>query len=72
MMGAWAIFVFFLLRPASGRPYGTIIREVGLLRQIVAAEEDFQTLEKSGKAHTTASGEKTEKETKPRKRFAKG
>lgn len=71
MMGAWAIFVFFLLRPASGRPYGTIIREVGLLRQIADAEEDFQTLEKSGKAHT-ASGEKSEKTSKPRKRFAKG
>ena len=35
MMTGWTIFTFFLLRPSAGRPYGTIIREVDLLRQIV-------------------------------------
>ncbi len=68
MMVAWALFVIFLLRPSSARPYGTIIREVDLLQQIVKAEENLQTLEKTGEAHTLS----TEKKRKPRKRFAKG
>ena len=35
MMSGWMIFIFFLLRPESDKPYGTIIREVELLRHIV-------------------------------------
>lgn len=51
MMGAWSIFIFFLIRPESSRPYGTIIREVDLLRQIAHAEENLHSLESTGQAH---------------------
>lgn len=68
MMVAWALFVIFLLRPSSARPYGTIIREVDLLQQIVKAEENLHAIEKTGDSHTLSR----ERGGKPRKRFAKG
>ena len=46
MMCGWGVFVFFMIRPEASKPYGTIIREVDLLRQIVDAEEKLQTLER--------------------------
>jgi hypothetical protein len=50
MMAAWSIFVFFLMRPSTSRPYGAIIREVDLLKQIAEAEQDLHSLEKTGQA----------------------
>jgi RsiW-degrading membrane proteinase PrsW (M82 family) len=72
LMIVWSFFVFFLMRPESGRPYGTIIREVDLLRQIVDAESDLKMLEKTGEAHTMAAAFSPRKARKYRKRFAKG
>lgn len=71
MMSAWSIFIVFLLRPSSGRPYGTIIREVDLLRQIVQAEEDLETLERSGGARGLFTLPLNWKSQKFLKRFAK-
>lgn len=50
MMAAWSIFVFFLMRPSTSRPYGAIIREVDLLKQIAEAKEDLHSLERTGQA----------------------
>ena len=73
MMTAWSIFIFFLIRPASSRPYGTIIREVDLLKQIAEAEQDLHSLEKTGKARTVAPVLPPQsKLVKFLKRFAKG
>ncbi len=48
MMASWMMFIFFLLRPESNKPYGTIIREVDLLRRIVEEEKQLVAIEKSG------------------------
>jgi RsiW-degrading membrane proteinase PrsW (M82 family) len=73
MMSAWAIFIFFLMRPSAARPYGTIIREVDLLKQIAEAEDDLQSLEKTGEARTIAPVLLPQsKLVKFLKRFAKG
>lgn len=47
MMAGWMMFIFFLLRPESDKPYGTIIREVELLRHIVDEEKQLVAIEKS-------------------------
>lgn len=41
------MFIFFLLRPESNKPYGTIIREVELLRRIMNEERELAAMEKS-------------------------
>ncbi len=46
MMACWMMFIFFLLRPESNKPYGTIIREVELLRNIVEEEKQLAAIEK--------------------------
>ncbi len=43
----WGILVAFLLRPESNRPYGIMLRQFDLLRQIAEAKEDLEDLEES-------------------------
>lgn len=45
MMAAWCFLGYYLLRPETKRPYGTLIREVDLMRQIAEAQEDLEELE---------------------------
>lgn len=73
MMFSWSVFACLLIRPAASRPYGTIIREVDLLKQIAEAEQDLHSLEKTGQSHSVAP--MLVPETRIRKflkRFAKG
>jgi hypothetical protein len=42
------------MRPSTSRPYGAIIREVDLLKQIAEAEQDLHSLEKTGQARQMA------------------
>lgn len=51
MMSGWMMFVFFLLRPETNKPYGTIIREVELLRRIISEEKQLVAMEKSRDIH---------------------
>ncbi len=71
MMLGWGIFIFFLIRPESEKPYGTIIREVDLLRQIVEAEQSLESIEKSGATHVSSIVPKEKKILKILKLFAK-
>ncbi len=71
MMFGWTIFIFFLLRPSAGKPYGTIIREVDLLRQIVEAEHDLEEIERSGEARKIPNVTHEKKIKKLLKQFAK-
>ena len=71
MMLGWVIFMVFLLRPESGKQYGTIIREVDLLRQIVEAEQDLESLEKTRKTQVLPIKVTENKILKILKRFAK-
>jgi len=70
-MIGWAIFIFFLLRPESNKPYGTIIREVDLLRHIIEEEKQFAAIEKSGGSHILPIKATESKILKILKRFAK-
>ena len=71
MMAGWMMFIFFLLRPESDKPYGTIIREVELLRHIVDEEKQLVAIEKSGDSHTLPIKATEGKILKILKRFAK-
>lgn len=71
MMVIWTMFIAFLLHPSTGRHYGAIIHEVDLLRQIINAESDLETIEKSGKARSMPDIVKGKKIKKILKQFAK-
>ena len=71
MMSVWTLFVFYLIRPASGRPYGTLIRKVDLLRQIVEAEESLDDLQKQTEPSHVSTMPQKPKTRKSTKRFAK-
>lgn len=71
MMTGWIIFIFVLLRPESNKPYGTIIREVYLLRNILEDERQLDAIEKSGKSHILPTKDTEAKILKILKRFAK-
>lgn len=47
MIAGWGIFITILFHPDAGKPYGAILREVSLLRDIVDAEHDLESLERS-------------------------
>lgn len=47
MVGAWCILGYYLMQPGSKRPYGIIIREVDLLRQIAEARDNLVDLEQT-------------------------
>jgi len=72
MMSSWTLFIFYLIRPASGRPYGTIIRKVDLLRQIVEAEECLDDLQKQTEPSDASTVPQKSKTRKSPKQFAKG
>ncbi len=44
MMCGWGVLLYFIIRPENSRPYGTLIREVDLLRTIVDAEHNLRTI----------------------------
>jgi RsiW-degrading membrane proteinase PrsW (M82 family) len=71
MMFGWVVFIPFLLKRESEKPYGTIIREVDLLRTIVEAEKDLKHLETSGQAHILPTLPTEKKIMKILKQFAK-
>lgn len=71
MMSGWMIFIFFLLRPESNKPYGTIIREVELLRHIVEEEKQLAAIEKSRDIKSLPIKATEGKILKILKRFAK-
>jgi len=47
MVIGWSGLVFLLIRPASGKHYGTIIRELDLLKKIMQADRDLESIEQS-------------------------
>lgn len=71
MMFGWGIFMTLLLRPESTKEYGTIIHEVDLLRQIVEAEHDLESIEKTRKTQVLPIKSTERKILKILKRFAK-
>jgi RsiW-degrading membrane proteinase PrsW (M82 family) len=70
MVGAWCLLGYYLMQPGSKRPYGIIIREVDLLRQIAEARDDLVNLEKTKHGVPRNSSEKSKWST-IWKRFAK-
>ena len=46
LMLLWSILLLFLARPSTAKQYGVIIKEVDLLRTIVDAEQNLQSLER--------------------------